>query len=193
MTKSVIIDRIEKHRFGPFHLEVADLRVSGKGDEIESLKRVSFERGNSVAVLVHHVGRDVVVLTKQFRYPVLKAMAAPEQAWILEIPAGIQAPGETAESCASREIVEETGYELQELRPITRFFSSPGGCSERITLFYGRVDGPPSSAGGGLASESENIEVIEMDVGEFLHRIEQSKLEDAKTLVAGLWLQSHRT
>jgi 8-oxo-dGTP pyrophosphatase MutT (NUDIX family) len=42
------------------------------------------------------------VLQKQWR--------APADAVVIEIPAGLMDPGETAEACALRELREETGY-----------------------------------------------------------------------------------
>lgn len=43
-----------------------------------------------------------IVLQKQWR--------APADAVVIEIPAGLMDPGETAEACALRELKEETGY-----------------------------------------------------------------------------------
>lgn len=53
-----------------------------------------------------------------------------------EIPAGILEPGEPAEACAKRELLEETGYTADIWRKMLTFFTTPGFSNERIVLFF---------------------------------------------------------
>ena len=47
---------------------------------------------------------------------------------------------------------------MERLEPVASFFVSPGGSSERIVLFCALVsEAGRKSAGGGLASEHEDI------------------------------------
>ncbi len=45
---------------------------------------------------------------------------------LLELPAGTLEPGEAPDVAALRELREETGYRAERLRPMLRFFASPG-------------------------------------------------------------------
>jgi hypothetical protein len=88
--------------------------------------------------LLYDPARDRVVLLEQFRVGALEFPGGP---WLLEIVAGIMDdPDETTEEVARRETVEEAGCEILELIPICHYLVSPGGTSESITLFCGRVD-----------------------------------------------------
>jgi ADP-ribose pyrophosphatase len=43
---------------------------------------------------------------------------------------------ETPEAAIRREILEETGYNVEKLKHISTFYVSPGGSSERIMLLF---------------------------------------------------------
>jgi len=79
------------------------------------------------------------------------------------------------------------------VRLISRFFVSPGATSERIFLYYA----PVSSLGvdglvGGLKDEGENIQKNVMSVDEALEMIRVGEIDDAKTILALLWLKDQR-
>ena len=80
----------------------------------------------------------------------------------------------------SREIIEETGYESDVLYYIQTFFVSPGGTSERIHLYYARLDtDDPRHEGGGLDSEHEDIRVLHITVDDALNKLQQGEILDA--------------
>ncbi len=54
---------------------------------------------------------------------------------LLELPAGTLEPGEPAETCAYREIREETGFAAGELVKIGEFFLAPGYSTEYMVVF----------------------------------------------------------
>ncbi|QSB02311.1 NUDIX domain-containing protein [Methylomonas sp. EFPC1] len=153
------------------------------------LKRELFRRGNCVAVLLYDPNRDEVVLIEQFR---VGAVLQPERAWQLEIVAGAIEEGETAEEVAYREAREEAGCEIEELIEIKQFFTTPGGSSEWITLFCGRVDS--SKVGGihGLAEEDEDIRVTAVKFDEAFQMLEDGKIESGIPILAIQWLYIHR-
>ena len=79
------------------------------------------------------------------------------------------------------------------LRHLYMFFLSPGGSSERIFLYYGRLDPDKKiSEGGGLLREHEYINTIAMDVDEALKRLRAREFIDAKTILALQWLEMNR-
>ncbi|PKD41012.1 ADP-ribose diphosphatase [Methylomonas sp. Kb3] len=153
------------------------------------LKRELFRRGNCVAVLLYDPNRDEVVLIEQFR---VGAVLQPERAWQLEIVAGAIEEGETAEEVAYREAREEAGCEILELIEIKQFFTTPGGSSEWITLFCGRVDS--SRVGGihGLDEEDEDIRVTAVKFDEAFQMLEDGKIESGIPILAIQWLYIHR-
>lgn len=161
-----------------------------KGGWSEELKREVFERGNCVAVLLYDAQRDEVVIIEQIRAGALKLGA--EQAWLLEIVAGAVEQGETAEDVAYRESVEEAGCEIQELIKVMDFFTSPGGTSELLSLFCGKVD--TSNVGGihGLAHEHEDILVKTVSFDEAYQLLETGKIISAIPIIAIQWLKINR-
>lgn len=156
----------------------------------QTVKRQSMERGDSVAVMLVDRVEARIWLTEQFRYPTL----SKGPGWIEELPAGMQSGDESFEETARREIAEETGLTIKDLEHATTFYVSPGGTSERIVLFYANVDGQTSDEG--LARErrdaEEDIRLIETDIEEFMIAAQRGNIDDAKTLIAGLWLMANR-
>lgn len=175
---------------GFFRLEKYRLKHTlFQGGWSNELTRELFRRGNCVAVLLYDPVRDEVVLIEQFR---VGAILQPERAWMMEIVAGAIEEGETAEEVALRESVEEAGCEIQELKVIKEFYTTPGGASEWITLFYGRVD--TSRVGGihGLDHEDEDIRVTAVKFDEVYQMMGQDKIESAIPIIAIQWLYINR-
>lgn len=156
------------------------------------VQRVNFERGESVGVLIYDPDRDAVLLVRQFRYPVYASLseedrrAAPWKAWLLEIVAGVKEPELEVAHVANKELLEEAGYEVEgEVRRIATLYPSPGGTSERITVFLGLADSQrPVSEGGGLVAEGEDTQVVVLPVEEALAAVDRGEIQDAKTVVA---------
>jgi len=144
---------------GFFRFDAWRLRHSRfDGGDME-IVRENMERGDAVAVLLYDPARDEVLLIEQFRIgAAIRCDNNQQDAWLLEIVAGMIDEGESPEQCARRECVEEAGYTPQTLQSLGWFFSSPGGCSERLFLYLAEVDAAqPSTAGGGVAEENEDI------------------------------------
>lgn len=153
------------------------------------LTRELFERGHAAAVLPYDPETDQVVLAEQFRIGALQAPGGP---WLLEIVAGIIEVGETPEAVVRREAIEEIGCAVGELMSICDYHVSPGGTSERIHLFCGRVDA--SQAGGvhGLGDEDEDIRVVVMSADDAIAHMQAGKIVSAAPIIALQWLTMHR-
>jgi len=151
------------------------------------LTRELFERGHAAAVLPYDPVRDAVVLVEQFR---IGALEAPGDPWLLEIVAGIiDHDDETPQDVVRREAVEEANCQIQELVHICDYFVSPGGTSERISLFCGKVD--TTGVGGlhGLATEEEDIRVVVVPFPEAIAQLHAGKINSAAPIIALQWLQ----
>lgn len=159
-----------------------------KGDTITKTVEV-FERGDSVAILLKERDTGTFLFTNQFRYPT----AQKDKGWILELPAGSIEQDEDPKECVNREVEEELGYVLNDAPMfISKFYVSPGGSSERIHLYYCEVTSRDKIYdGGGLEEESEDIELVKLDIDEAIKAI-GDKIIDAKSIIALQWYQLHK-
>lgn len=153
------------------------------------LDRELFRRGNCVAVLLYDPDLDKVVIIEQFR---TGGILQPEKAWMLEIVAGAIEEGESAEEVAYRESVEEAGCEIQQIKVIYEFFTTPGGSSEWITLFCGKVDSTRVGGIHGLDHEDEDILVSAVDFDEAYQMLADRRIESAIPIIAIQWLALNR-
>ncbi len=110
-------------------------------------------------------------LVRQFRKPVEQIM--------LEVVAGLRAPGEPGEVCARREVQEETGLTVARIRPLGIIYPTPGYVDERIEAFYAEADGV---AGTRALDEDERVEVAALSDAEFVARLRAGEVTDGKTL-----------
>lgn len=158
------------------------------GEMSKTVRRLTMERGDSVAVLTYNLRTDKLILISQFRYPTYKSGLG----WTTEAIAGMIDPGETPEQAARREVQEETGLEISFLEHITTFYPSPGGSSEQIYLYYSEVSGETvlNSTAGGKASEGEDIISLEFSLNEAIQKIKSGEIKDAKTIIGIYWLKN---
>jgi nudix-type nucleoside diphosphatase (YffH/AdpP family) len=138
------------------------------------------DHGNAAAVLLCDPERGTVVLVRQFRYP---PHVNGDAAWLIEACAGLL-DGDDPETCARREAEEETGFRPSRLLHAFDAYPSPGALTEKVSCFIGLYDADCRvSAGGGLAHEGEDIEVLEMPFAEAYGRIATGGIVDAKTIM----------
>jgi ADP-ribose pyrophosphatase len=174
-------DRISTQRISP---EVLSERVLHKGRTgTFGLHELRFPNGHVTTLeLLQHPGASAVVpfvdpehvvLLRQYRF------AVQDRLW--EIPAGKLDPGEDPQSCAERELREETGYRAARMVPVGRIITAPGFTDECIHLFCAY----DLEAGEAQCEPSELIEVHRVPFGEALRMVERGEIVDAKT-VAGL-------
>lgn len=155
----------------------------------QPITREVFERGHAAALLPYDPVRDEVVLIEQFRTGALAAGAEP---WLVEIVAGIIEKGETAEDVVRRETVEEAGCEVTEVVPIMDVFTTPGGSSERIAIFIGRVDAQGVGGVHGLTDEGEDIRVFTESLDAALERMASGGINNLIAVAALQWLALNR-
>jgi nudix-type nucleoside diphosphatase (YffH/AdpP family) len=146
-----------------------------------TITRAIEDHGNAVAVLPYDPVRRTAILVQQLRAP---ALYAAQQPHFLEAVAGRIDEGEDAEDCARRETVEEAGLRLRALERVARAWAMPGVSTEHMDLFLGEYnEADRISAGGGVAHEHENIEVIEMPLANLAAMANSGGLQDMKTLL----------
>jgi ADP-ribose diphosphatase len=131
--------------------------------------------------IIHHAGAAAVVpvlpngkvlLVCQYRYAT--------GGYLLEIPAGKLDPGEAPESCARREVEEETGYRPGELIPLGWIWTTPGFADEKIWLYLAtnlkeaRQD----------LQDDEVLTLEELPFAEAVEKAAAGEIHDCKTVCA---------
>lgn len=171
-----------------FKVEEAVVRFEKRdGTMSEPVRRLDLVREDAVCAVLVNKARGTVILVRQFRYGALSR----GQAYMTEIVAGLIDHGEPAEEAITREILEEAGYGVGKLERIACYYPSPGITSERGILFYAETSGPdPVAAGGGLAEESEDIEVMDVPLPDAFAMLDSGEIVDAKTLIGLMWLRA---
>jgi ADP-ribose diphosphatase len=159
------------------------------GDWSHPVFRELFERGHAAAVLPYDADKDEVVLVEQFR---VGAMAAPGGPWLMEIVAGIIEENESAADVVKRESIEEAGCDITDLIPLYDYLVSPGGTTERIALFCGKVDATHVGGIHGVIEEGEDIKVHVMTLEAALSLLRSGKINSASAIIALQWLALNR-
>ncbi|MCY6381085.1 NUDIX domain-containing protein [Hoeflea prorocentri] len=139
-----------------------------------------FDCGHGAALLPYDLERRTVILVRQFRY------AAFSEAYtdlLLETPAGLLDDASPEERIVI-EVEEETGYRVSDVTKVFECFVSPGAVTQKIHCFVAPYrPGDRVSEGGGLTSEGEDIEVLEMDFDEAYAMIADARIQDCKTIM----------
>lgn len=142
--------------------------------------REAYDRGNGATILLYDLDRRTVVLTRQFRYP---AYANGHSGVLIEAAAGLLDEA-SPEDRIRAEAEEETGYRVRDVRKIFEAFMSPGSVTEKLHFFVGAYTPDDlTRPGGGIASEGEDIEVLELSIHQALAMIESGDIADAKTII----------
>jgi ADP-ribose pyrophosphatase len=121
-----------------------------------------------------------VLLIRQFRH------AADGVIW--EIPAGRLDPGETPATCAHRELEEEIGMTADVLSRLATIYTTPGFTDERIHVFLASTLKP----GKQRRDRDEFMEVQTRRWAEVMTMIRSGEIQDAKTLVALMYVECFR-
>lgn len=147
----------------------------------ETQVREAYDRGNGAAILLYNKNKGNVVLTRQFRMPTY--INGNEDGMMIEVCAGLL-DGDHPEECIKKEVEEETGYLVDNVKKIFQTYMSPGSVTEILYLFVAEYeDKMKVSEGGGAEEESENIEVLELSFELALKMIKTGEIKDAKTII----------
>jgi nudix-type nucleoside diphosphatase (YffH/AdpP family) len=151
-------------------------------------QREAYDRGNGAAILLHDPDRDTVLLIRQFRWPAY-SNGHPD-GMLLEVCAGLL-DDDDAETAIRREVLEETGLAIEEVRPLFESYMSPGSVTERLHFYYATYSAEDRVAErAGVAEEGEEIEPVELPVAEALEMVRRGEILDAKTIMLLRWLEA---
>ncbi|GAA4301740.1 NUDIX domain-containing protein [Aestuariibaculum suncheonense] len=150
------------------------------GEWVTQMREV-YDRGDGAGILLYNKAKQTVILTKQFRMPTF--MNDNEDGYLVEICAGML-DKDHPEACIIRETEEEVGYRLKGVKKVYEAYSSPGVMTEKMHFFIGEyTDDMKVNEGGGLESEHEDIEVLELPFSEAIDMLHTGKIQDTRTIV----------
>lgn len=162
--------------------------MENKTKIIHSWKRISLveetltlPNGKDIAhTTISHPGATVIlpidangniIVINQYR-PSLKK-------WLLELPAGTLESDEPIETCAHRELEEETGYSAETLISLGQVTPLAGFCDEIQYLFVAKG---LSHTQRYQCDDDEVIEVISLSIEQLEQKIIHGEITDAKTI-----------
>jgi GDP-mannose pyrophosphatase NudK len=155
-------------------------RVERSGELVTQVREV-YDRGNGAAILLYNRVAGTVILTRQFRMPTF--LNGNPTGMLIECCAGLL-DRDHAEEAIRRETEEETGYKIGAVEKVLEAYMSPGSVTEILYLFVAEyTEEMKVSDGGGLAHESEDIEVLEMPFGRALEMVRTGEIKDGKTIL----------
>lgn len=121
-----------------------------------------------------------ILLIRQYRYAA--------DGFVYEIPAGRLDPGESPESCARRELLEETGCTAERFEHLYTFYTTPGFTDERIHAFMATG----ITRGEARLEADEFVEVVTLPLSRALAMIRDGELVDAKSALTILYAAGFR-
>lgn len=138
---------------------------------VRAIREVITHPGSVVVLPVLPDGR--ILLIRQYRHAIRQ--------YLWELVAGRIDAGESVRKAAARELMEETGYHAQRLRPFLEMFPTPGFLEERMHILLAEK----LTAGKAQPEEDERIEAKTFAPSEVARMIQKNILRDAKS-IAGL-------
>lgn len=148
----------------------------------KKLQRESYDRGDGACILLYNLEKKTVILTKQFRMPVYQNTA--NDGMSIEVCAGALEKDEDPEAGIIREVEEEVGYKIKSAQKVIQSYMSPGAVTEQLFMYVAPyTEAMKVNEGGGLETEGEEIEVLEMSFEKALNMLEKGEIKDAKTIM----------
>lgn len=148
--------------------------------------REVYDRGNGATILLYNRVRRTVVLTRQFRIP---AFVGGHSGFLIEAAAGLL-DNASPEQRIRAEAEEETGYRVGTVEKVWEAVMSPGTVTERLHFFVAEYEpGDRIGAGGGVADEGEDIEVLELGYDQAIAMVANGEIADGKTIMLLQYLQ----
>lgn len=142
--------------------------------------RETYDRGDGAVILLFNRQAKTVILTRQFRFPVFINGHEDD---LIEAAAGLL-DNMDPESRIKAEAEEETGYRVSRVEKVFEAYMSPGSVTEKLYFYIAEYHPQDrASAGGGIKSEGEDIDVLEMPLDEALRGIDTGRIVDGKTIM----------
>jgi len=143
--------------------------------------REVYNRGDGASIMLYNSAKKTIILVKQFRLPTY--FNGNSTGFLIEVCAGMLDKDNPVD-CIIRETEEEVGYRVKDVKKIYEAYTSPGVMTEKMHFFIAAyTDDMQVSAGGGLESEHEDIEVLEIPFNQAKKMIETGEIKDMRTIL----------
>lgn len=150
--------------------------------EWKRISRECYDRGDGAAILLYNRNENTVILTQQFRMPIY--VNAPKESMCIEVCAGAIDNGDQPLETIIRETEEEVGYKISNAKQVLTAYTSPGALTEKMYLFIAEYTNEMRvNKGGGLDTENEEIEVLEIPFSKAIEMMNTQQIIDAKTML----------
>ncbi|MBF4575567.1 NUDIX domain-containing protein [Frondihabitans sp. VKM Ac-2883] len=181
----VVVRDVEVTSDGWHVLRRTTFDIRGQDGERSTQQRETYDRGNGATILLYDPARQTILLTRQFRFPAY--VNDHPDGMLLETAAGLL-DDDDPETAIRREASEELGVEVGELTHVFDAYMSPGSVTERVHFYAATYSpGDRTSAGGGVADEGEDIEIVELAFDDALEMIADGRILDGKTIMLLQW------
>ncbi|HHA2007981.1 NUDIX domain-containing protein [Enterobacter quasimori] len=148
--------------------------------EWQRQSREVYDRGNGATILLYNRDQKTIILTRQFRFPVF---INGHEGDLIEAAAGLL-DNMDPESRIKAEAEEETGFTVSRVEKIFEAYMSPGSVTEKLYFYLAEYHPRDQTGkGGGIKSEGEDIDVLEVTLDEALRGIETGQIVDGKTIM----------
>ncbi|MHA1019451.1 GDP-mannose pyrophosphatase [Enterobacter mori] len=148
--------------------------------EWQRQSREVYDRGNGATILLYNRDKKTIILTRQFRFPVF---INGHEGDLIEAAAGLL-DNMDPESRIKAEAEEETGFTVSRVEKIFEAYMSPGSVTEKLYFYLAEYHPQDQTGkGGGIKSEGEDIDVLEVTLVEALRGIETGQIVDGKTIM----------
>lgn len=168
------------------HFKVTQYQLTHEkydGGQTSVLQRELVSRNDAVAMVAYDPYTDELVLVEQFRVGAVDS----RNPWLLEIVAGLIESDESPETVTIRECQEEIGCVPTELQKIGGFYTTPGGVSEWIHLYIGKISTSEISKSGGLDREGEDIKVVVVPALDVSNLLSKGLIKSAIGIIGLQW------
>ena len=180
---NVIKDKVLSENY--FVLRNITYDLTQRDGQIVQHKREVYDRGNGATVLLYNSQKQSVVLVRQFR--IATWVNGNADGMLIETCAGLLDDDEP-EDCIRKEAIEETGYQVNNVRKVFQLYMSPGGVTEIVHFFIAEYDDSlRENAGGGV--DDEAIDVLELPLSQAIEMIRSGEICDGKTVILLQYLQ----
>ena len=191
------IERVARHdRFSGMPSDIQLIKTEVLSDNWYVLRKVTFtirkrngtwethsheayDRGNGATILLYDLSRHTVILTRQFRLPTY--LNGNATGMLTETCGGLL-DRDDAEQCITREVREETGFVIRDVRKVMHAYMSPGSVTELVHFFVAAYS-PTQRVTEGGGVEDEDIEVVELPFAEALRQVVSGEIMDGKTIM----------